>query len=150
MLIGCIFCHHVHAVKGTLNTHLNLYVPEMALARGVPHEEDAQHHVGMIRELRWGVRNRLEPSIEWDVSPDDEERAVLQAYSTLIYHPVDKYVSSPSVLWLMNQANAPDTGTRRLPLPQPPQGDHRLLELRDPCHARRVPCAATPFPPRLP
>lgn len=82
--------------KGTLNTHLNKYVPEMAEARGTPLEEDAHHHVGMIRELRWVERGRLEHKITWELSLDGDERVVLQAFSGLIYHPVEEYVSLPA------------------------------------------------------
>lgn len=95
MLIGCIFCHYVHTARGTLNTHLNLYVPEMAAARGAAVEADGYHHVGMIRELRWVERSRLEHKITWKLSPDPDVRAVLQAYSTLIYHAVNELVSPP-------------------------------------------------------
>lgn len=98
MLIGCIFCHYVHTAKGTLNTHLNLYVPEMAAARGVRLVEDDQHHVGMIRELRWVERGRFDHRITWQLSPDPDVREVLQAFSTLIYHPVEEAVSLSCLL----------------------------------------------------
>lgn len=101
MLIGCIFCHYVHTAKGTLNTHLNRFVPEMAAARGERLEEDSHHHVGMIRELRWVERGRLERKITWKLSADGDERVVLQAFSGLIYHPVQEYVSVyPSCSWV--------------------------------------------------
>lgn len=58
---GCAFCKFTAKKKGTINSHLNAYVPEIADAQDINPKCDKHHNVEVIRHGRYLDRAKWIP-----------------------------------------------------------------------------------------